>query len=78
MKRIVLMIVCFTAFITIYAQNEARFPITVSPDTCNFRLYPTENMYTFLLLDTLDGRVWQVQWSTQSNHRGIIGQIYNF
>lgn len=43
-----------------------------------FTLYPTENMYTFLLLDTIDGRVWQVQWSTQSNHRGIIGQIYNF
>ncbi|MBR1882792.1 MAG: hypothetical protein IJ808_07265 [Muribaculaceae bacterium] len=39
-----------------------------------FTLYPTENMYTFLLLDTIDGRVWQ----TQSNHRGIIGQIYNF
>ncbi len=24
-----------------------------------FTLYPTENMYTFLLLNTIDGRVWQ-------------------
>ena len=28
-----------------------------------FYLYPTENFYTFLLLDQIDGRVWQVQWS---------------
>jgi hypothetical protein len=28
-----------------------------------FTLYPTQNMYTFILLDQLDGRTWQVQWS---------------
>lgn len=43
-----------------------------------FTLYPTENMYTFLLLDTIDGRVWQVQWSTKSSNRGIVGRIYDF
>lgn len=43
-----------------------------------FTLYPTENMYTFLLLDTFDGRVWQVQWSTKAGNRGIIGRIYDF
>ena len=67
MKRIVLMIVCFTAFITTYAQNEARFPITVSPDTCNFRLYPTENIYNHLKLDTRNGRIWQVQFSVRDS-----------
>ena len=43
-----------------------------------FTLYPTDNMYTFLLLDTIDGRVWQVQWSTKASNRGIIGRIYDF
>ena len=43
-----------------------------------FTLYPTENMYTFLLLDTIDGRVWQVKWSTKAGNRGIIGRIYDF
>lgn len=33
----------------------------------SFRLYPTENIYTFLKLDTRNGRIWQVQWSTDVN-----------
>lgn len=43
-----------------------------------FTLYPTENMYTFILLDTIDGRCWQVQWSNQSSNRGIVDRIYDF
>ncbi|HEV3218228.1 MAG TPA: hypothetical protein VGZ48_00545 [Candidatus Acidoferrales bacterium] len=31
-----------------------------------FTLYPTENIYNFLLLDQIDGRVWQVQWNWDS------------
>src|SRR5882757_742761 len=37
-----------------------------------FTLYPTQNIYTFILLDQLDGRVWQVQWSTEVEKRLII------
>jgi hypothetical protein len=37
-----------------------------------FTLYPTQNMYNFILLDQLDGRMWQVQWSTEATNRGII------
>ena len=37
-----------------------------------FFLYPTQNMYNFILLDQLDGRVWQVQWSTEWNGRLVI------
>ena len=40
-----------------------------------FYLYPTDNFYTFLLLDQIDGRVWQVQWSTNPEDRGIF-RIY--
>lgn len=34
-----------------------------------FELYPTQNIYTFVLLDKISGRTWQVQWSTE-NARG--------
>ncbi|WP_282013674.1 hypothetical protein [Marinifilum flexuosum] len=36
-----------------------------------FTLYPTQNVYTFILLDQIDGRMWQVQWSKESENRGI-------
>jgi len=37
-----------------------------------FRLYPTENIYNFILLDQIDGRTWQVQWSYKLENRGIV------
>lgn len=37
-----------------------------------FALYPTENIWTFLLLDTINGDVWHVQWSQETDNRGII------
>ncbi|MCB9075480.1 MAG: hypothetical protein H6552_08105 [Chitinophagales bacterium] len=36
-----------------------------------FTLYPTENMYNFLLLDQIDGKVYQAQWSMEAKNRGI-------
>jgi predicted lactoylglutathione lyase len=37
-----------------------------------FTLYPTENMYNFLLLDQIDGNVYQVQWSMEEKYRGVV------
>lgn len=36
-----------------------------------FTLYPTKNMYNFLLLDQINGYVYQVQWSMDKENRGI-------
>ena len=36
-----------------------------------FRLFSTVNMYNFILLDEIDGRVWQVQWSFKEKERFI-------
>lgn len=36
-----------------------------------FELYPTKNMYTFILLDTSTGDTYQVQWGTDSKHRFV-------
>lgn len=37
-----------------------------------FTLYSTQNMWTFIMLDQLDGKTWQVQWSIESKERFII------
>lgn len=36
-----------------------------------FNLYDTQNMWTFILLDEVDGRTWQVQWSLDGKE-GIV------
>ena len=40
-----------------------------------FFLYPTTNIYNFVLLDQIDGRAWQVQWSLDAEDR-ILQRIY--
>lgn len=37
-----------------------------------FTLYPTKNMFNFILLDQIDGKMWQVQWSTEEENRVLI------
>jgi len=47
---------------------DAAEPATiVAPTTTqnNFVLYPTVNIYTFLKLDTRNGRIWQVQYAVK-------------
>ena len=40
-----------------------------------FFLYPTTNIYNFILLDQIDGRAWQVQWSLEEKDRMVL-RIY--
>jgi hypothetical protein len=37
-----------------------------------FRLFRTQNIYTFLKLDTRTGRVWQLQWSIEADNRFVL------
>ena len=37
-----------------------------------FKLYPTGNMYNFIMVDVIDGRTWQVQWNNSENKRLVI------
>jgi len=32
-----------------------------------FTLYPTQNMWTFILIDQIDGNMWQIQWGESKN-----------
>jgi hypothetical protein len=40
-----------------------------------FFLYPTTNIYNFILIDQIDGRTWQVQWAFELKDRMVM-QIY--
>lgn len=60
-------------------QMEVKFPslfypLVSSTEQSNgrFFLYPTQNMYNFLLIDQIDGRVWQAQWSTELENVGLL------
>ncbi len=37
-----------------------------------FALYPTQNIYNFILLDQIDGKTWQVQWSFEPESRVVV------
>lgn len=37
-----------------------------------YKLYPTENIYTFLKLDTMTGIIQQIQWSLDSENEGHV------
>jgi len=39
-------------------------PQTKQPYIGRFTLEPTQNMWNFIMLDTSDGRTWQIQWGT--------------
>lgn len=58
--------------------NAFEYPLNPTPlvdesETTGgrFFLYPTENTYNFILLDQVDGRVWQVQWNIDAKKRGM-------
>lgn len=72
MKRFIILILMFTSFtgITI-AQTDvkiARPDFSQSP-TAKYRLFPTQNIWTFIKLDTSNGKLWVVQYSTNSENR---------
>jgi hypothetical protein len=56
-------------------NDSILLPPGSNPKNGRFTLYPTQNMYTFLLLDREDSRIWQLQWSAEPANRGIIRSI---
>lgn len=42
----------------------------------SFELYPTKNMYQFILIDKTDGRKWHVQWGTSGDQSRWIRRIF--
>lgn len=66
-KFITLIFVLFAT--TSFAQSTSEAPRqNISTDsTVAYRLFSTQNMYTFIKLDTRNGKMSQVQWSTKGS-----------
>ncbi len=64
-------------------ESKYRFEAVLSADPLvskedekigRFFLYPTTNVYNFVLLDQIDGRTWQVQWGKAEDR--LVVRIY--
>lgn len=51
--------------------NREDLSTSWSETANSFELYPTQNMYQFILLDKATGRTWHVQWGLSDNKRWI-------
>lgn len=72
MKKIIILLFIVTSTMTACGQNTTASTEPVEPKDCNnavYQLFPTTNMWTFLKLDTRNGKIWQVQYSTEANER---------
>lgn len=73
MKKFILLLL---VFIGISSCSMAADPATVVAPTTNavnnYLLYPTTNFYTFLKLDTRNGKIWQVQYSMDENEFEVV------
>ena len=57
-----------------FVTNLSIDPLVTKEDEMNdrFTIYATQNIYTFILLDQITGKTWQVQWSSEAKNRGIV------
>lgn len=65
-KALFSIIMLFVFSIACLAQTDENTPNN------RYKLYSTENIYTFLQLDTRTGKIKQVQWSLKENEEGAI------
>ena len=48
-------------------QEDAKEQLVQTYDIERFKLFPTQNMWTFIKLDTQTGQMWQVQYSIKDD-----------
>lgn len=57
---------------TVVLNDESLIMSSEEIKAGRFELYPTKNMYNFILLDTQNGYMFQVQWHTNLDKRIIV------
>jgi len=68
MKKIVILFCVLFSFSFLFAQNTKTAPI--QDPKVPFRLFETSNLWTFIMLDTVTGKMWLIQYDVQGNNRG--------
>lgn len=51
--------------------NNVDLSLGIDYGSGSFELYPTSNIYQFILIDKTDGRKWHVQWGLENAKRWI-------
>lgn len=65
MKNITMQRLCFAIVLLLSSTTILRAQEV--EDDGRFKIYPTQNIWTFLKLDTSDGRIWQLQYSVEGD-----------
>ena len=63
--RLIVLFICLVLPSWLFAEAPYSEP-TQNPDV-RYRLFPTRNIWTFLKLDTMTGKIWQVQFSVEGD-----------
>jgi hypothetical protein len=73
-KFIIIAVVSLSAFVSCQQEgNKSTAPAKQEiKENVRYKMFPTENIWTFLKLDTRSGKIWQVQYSINDNHRGEV------
>jgi hypothetical protein len=71
MKRLFVILTFMMLKLMVSAQGatDTVKVVRMIDDVASFKLFPTANMWTFLKLDTRNGKIWQVQWSVENDKR---------
>ena len=51
-------------------KRDAAIVAAISANAEVYKLFPTQNLWTFIKLDTRSGKMWQVQYDVKENNRG--------
>ena len=77
MKRIAILICLLFCMNTFVFADGPDYGQSQNPNV-RYRLFPTQNMWTFLKLDTMTGEIWQVQYSTDGEeyrHESVLNAV---
>ncbi len=59
-------------FETVLSSVDISGMLEQEPRIGRYTLYPTQNIYSFIMLDQIDGYTFQVQWSAEEENRFVI------
>jgi major membrane immunogen (membrane-anchored lipoprotein) len=75
MKKAILLICVLLIFLTSCNQSDKKQTVSTKQEikeNVRYKMFPTENIWTFLKLDTQSGKIWQVQYSIDNSYRGEV------
>lgn len=73
MRNIFIIFFALSCVVTSCSKVDKKVQSELKQEVNNgarYELYPTQNMWTFLKLDTKTGKIWQVQYSIESGKQG--------